>query len=379
MWCIFCALYTVQYAHSTESPILYRYIPNDNAWCVQRGLRGLSCFLGGTTGDEMVQPSALGGDALRSSPARLPSHASAAREVNRVQQFRHKRPLQRQKELAPLQYMLTYAHVSAVLFSPQPPVTAAYSHHLKSIRPSHERRLALTVGLHIRRADSCTRIKTLQLKPAPLEHMGQHSNSRMCYATSVYMDALLKLYRRYGPLKVLVSSDSSSDMVAEMRAAGGAFRQVFQSSHWHYLDYPRDDFSYPEAAAQRKSGAQPFIEFISDKRQQARIGETAFADLVHLSHMQFFVGHLGSRFGKSAWALATARHNTFVPYISVDGHSPCCAIDENCSRALLAMRGMVDCLSFAHEHGCPNNHYWQEGATARWEGRCATPAERRRA
>ena len=190
---------------------------------------------------------------------------------------------------------------------------------------------------------------------------------------------LLELYRRYGPLKVLASSDSSSDMVAEMRAAGGAFRQVFQSSHWHYLDYPRDDFSYPEAAAQRKSGAQPFIEYISDKRQQARIGETAFADLVHQSHMQFFVGHLGSRFGKSAWALATARHNTFVPYISVDGHSPCCAIDENCSRALLAMRGMVDCLSFAHEHGCPNNHYWQEGATARWEGRCATPAERRRA
>ena len=80
---------------------------------------------------------------------------------------------------------------------------------------------------------------------------------------------LLELYRRYGPLKVLASSDSSSDMVAEMRAAGGAFRKVFQSSHWHYLDYPRDDFSYPEAAAQRKSGEQPFIEFISDKRQQA--------------------------------------------------------------------------------------------------------------
>ena len=31
--------------------------------------------------------------------------------------------------------------------------------------------------------------------------------------------------------------------------------------------------------------------------------ETALAELWHLSHMQYFVGHLGSRFGKVAWAV----------------------------------------------------------------------------
>ena len=33
------------------------------------------------------------------------------------------------------------------------------------------------------------------------------------------------------------------------------------------------------------------------------------------------VGHLGSRFGKVSWLLATARRNDFVPFFSVDGHS----------------------------------------------------------
>ena len=45
------------------------------------------------------------------------------------------------------------------------------------------------------------------------------------------------------------------------------------------------------------------------------LGETAVSDLWLLSHSHAFVGHLGSRFGKAAWLLATARHNTFIPFL----------------------------------------------------------------
>ena len=58
-------------------------------------------------------------------------------------------------------------------------------------------------------------------------------------------------------------------MVAEMRAAGGAFRQVFQSSHWHYLDYPRDDFSYPEAAAQRSQVRRATLHRVYQRQEAA--------------------------------------------------------------------------------------------------------------
>ena len=88
----------------------------------------------------------------------------------------------------------------------------------------------------------------------------------------------------------------------------------------------------------------------------------------HLSHGQYHIGHLGSRFGKMAWALAMARHNSIVPYTSVDGHTPCCEIDEVCANATAVMRGMADCLTFGHElvGARMNKDYWARGSTVRW-------------
>ena len=79
---------------------------------------------------------------------------------------------------------------------------------------------------------------------------------------------------------------------------------------WNYLNYSRSHFQY-EAES---------IEAVENKNQHI-LGETAVADLWLLSHGHAFIGHLGSRFGKAAWLLATSRHNTFVPFFTVDGHS----------------------------------------------------------
>merc|ERR1711957_157202 len=97
------------------------------------------------------------------------------------------------------------------------------------------------------------------------------------------------------------------------------------------------------------------------------MSETAVQDLWHLSHGEAFVGHMGSRFGKVGYLLAVSKQNSPLPYVSVDGHSLCCEIDEQCSRASEAMENMVDCLTFSHETaGVPiNKDYWTAGSTVR--------------
>jgi hypothetical protein len=101
------------------------------------------------------------------------------------------------------------------------------------------------------------------------------------------------------------------------------------------------------------------------------LGETAVADIWHLSHGQVFIGHLGSRFGKVGWRQATARHNTFVPFYTVDGHSICCDIDENCGAMAPYVVSMENCIAiyyakskFNTEH-FNESEYWEKGATFR--------------
>ena len=96
------------------------------------------------------------------------------------------------------------------------------------------------------------------------------------------------------------------------------------SMNWHFLDFSRDTFEYKGQIDDVKH------------RKYGSLGETAIVDLWLLSHGQVFVGHMGSRLCKVAWLLATARHNTFVPFRTVDGHSFCANIKpyidsmENC-------------------------------------------------
>ena len=128
---------------------------------------------------------------------------------------------------------------------------------------------------------------------------------------------------------------------------------------WLIVNHTRDAF---------RDLVNTFIEG-THASTKLKLGLAAYADLWHLSHMQYFIGHLGSRFGKVAWLQALARHNKLVPYHSVDGHSVCCEIDEICSNATAVMDGMVDCLTFGHEIlGLTNKgDYWVHGSTARWE------------
>ena len=138
------------------------------------------------------------------------------------------------------------------------------------------------------------------------------------------------------------------------------FENVYKSMNWHYLNY----------SSERTFHYQGDIEGDTvDRTIQAKLGESAVTDLFLLSHGQVFVGNLGSRFGKLSWLLATARHNAFVPFLSVDGHSFCCEIDEGCAQVKPFIESMENCITFSHEmmeYEFPvNKDYWDVGSTVR--------------
>merc|ERR1719203_1987747 len=125
---------------------------------------------------------------------------------------------------------------------------------------------------------------------------------------------------------------------------------MYQTSSWHILNYSRSLFGYKGA-----------IEFTPDEDKSFLL-ESAVQDLWHLSHGEVFVGSLGSRFGKVAYLLAVARQNSPIAYVSPDGHSLCCEVDEECAAASNQMTNMADCLLFAHElQGNCKGNYWTEG------------------
>ncbi|KAI2501356.1 hypothetical protein MHU86_13092 [Fragilaria crotonensis] len=119
------------------------------------------------------------------------------------------------------------------------------------------------------------------------------------------------------------------------------FVDLYQSVSWKYLQYSRDIFDY--FRKKKEDDGDNYIESPNNKFR-AVLGETAIADLWHLSHGEAFIGHLGSRFGKLGWFLATARYNSFIPFFTVDGHSVCCDIDEACGENAEHIVSMENCM-----------------------------------
>lgn len=260
--------------------------------------------------------------------------------------------LKDQSSLPADRYLLSFAHMSRIRFNLQPTIEKAYDQRLAELNPGKG---SLRVALHIRRADSCNSTQADYAKEArPSNATAQVTGQRACFATTVYVNALRRIRDLYNkPLCVYLATDDSHSVLEEIRAAGP---DVYHASTWRHLNYSRAAFAYTDT-----------IEFVKDSSKQGFLGETGIADLWHLSHGEVFLGHLGSRFGKMGYLLAVARHNAPLPYVTVDGHSLCCEIDEVCSTAVEKMRGMVDCLLYAHERDAApvNANYWQAGSTVR--------------
>jgi len=269
--------------------------------------------------------------------------------------------------------LMMFAHIMRMMFNRRPFLDKIYREKVTHVATpgstlsNKSEDDPFIVSLHMRRGDSCgwPNPKDYRKEAHPLDSKAQSGSDRHCYITRVYLDALKRvraLIPRTRPIHVYLSTDDVGDVIDEIlnkKFIGNetelADDNVLGVDKWHYLNYSRSFFKYDADV----------IEDIDNSANQPILGETAVADMWHLSHGHAFIGHLGSRFGKVSWLLATARRNDFIPFFSVDGHSVCCEIDEACGD----MKPYItaeNCLSFGHEYGSHDHeNYFDVGSVVR--------------
>jgi len=351
-------------------------------YCVKNKLKGRGCFIQDFTEYEE------GDGSSSTSKTTTRSLRMMKRQLLELQQ----NPL----GASPLIYLLAYCHISRITFQLRPFVLDLYQSHLKTVdanaRNNDTTAIPFKVGLHVRRGDSCGHRKSgYESKASKLDSPPQVSHNRKCYETDVYLRALRKIQRNLEKTKknsddddkvvdyqlvVYVATDHSSSLLQEIKEADP---ELYASTTWTYLQYARDIFDY------LPHDLDPLAYFIESPENPNKgvLGESAVLDIHHLSHgVDAFVGHLGSRFGKLGWYQAVSVRNGFVPFYTVDGHSTCCDIDENCGTIMAgAVMSMENCLALFYPHidRFQNNQtrtdYWVDsiGATHR---RLAAEAER---
>jgi hypothetical protein len=328
-------------------------------FCREHRLKGRNCFFKNNDKEEDLGEIELTAQNRSSIPDSVRQKLRDA-----IEQYRNTRG----SSSSALGHLLALAHMSRIQFNRQITVVEFYRKYLKRKAPptsAGTKKESLRVSLHIRRGDACStnpiNKNNHMAEASPIHSPPQMTNIRKCYQTTVYLDALRRVQQLVPErqLEIFLSTDDAGDILEEIRAN---HTDLWESAAWNYLDYDRQTFKNLV-----KSGNTVEFQHADD---MAWLGETAAADLWLQSHGQVFIGHLGSRFGKVGWLLATARAGTFVPYFTVDGHSFCCDIDEPCGSMSQYITSMENCMTFTlnsitaktfPEH--PS--YWEVGNTFR--------------
>ena len=364
------------------------YNPKTNKTDLRFG--GHSCFYRGLVGQEDSAGAIPEDKARRWYDETFPKGEQTRRKIRTILDgfFEAHQPgsdRQQPAHFSPLGNLMLFAHTTRMLFNRRSFLDEIYQEKLTSVSmPPSETGPALrsgtaaaasvetttgtvdndnpfNVALHIRRGDSCGKhdeedYEEYEREASLLHSIAQVGSERRCYQTEVYLDQVRRIrgmVPRERPLHVYLATDDVGDLAEEI--AGRNPRENYGIDVLHYLDYSREHFRYDASS----------IEDDENRKKQPKLGETAVADLWLLSHGDAFVGHKGSRFGKISWLLAMARRNNFVPFASVDGHSFCCEVDENCG-AIKPYITVDNCLTFGHEYlGLSNEDYWESGSTAR--------------
>jgi len=329
-------------------------------YCADRKLIGYNCFFRSLDQDEEL------GD-MEEDALRYTTPVSNQTMENLRQELIHyrKNALGTKSTIPPLNQLLMFAHIARLLFNRQPTVRESYRKHLVELsmprgdppqqQPQRSHQKHLRVSVHMRRADACMHeMKGYETAPSPMDSIAQVTGQRKCYATSVYMDSLRRIQASTNrSLEVYLSTDYQEMVLDEIETK---HPDLYNSASWKLLNYSRDIYKYTTV-----------VDDHENVKHIATVGESSVGDLWLLSHGEVFVGHLGSRFGKMGWLLATARHNHFIPFFTVDGHSFCCEIDEQCGLMREYIDSMENCLAYLQEllPGKVNEDYWEVGTMKR--------------
>jgi len=265
------------------------------------------------------------------------------------------------------EYLLTFSNMARIGLNIRSHILDLYQERIKTISSTISEENSdntFRVAMHIRRGDSCGhKLSGYAKRASPLDSKAQISNVRICYDTAVYMEALERIRSLAvgRQLVVYLATDHILDLMDDIRKNHAS---LFNQVTWKVVQHSRGIFNYSHTLR----GGEGFIEF---SENHGSLGETAILDIWHLSHGQVFIGHLGSRFGKLSWWEAMARHNSFVPFFTVDGHSACCDIDEACGKVAPSIVSMENCLTFSREqttkYKMDKERYWTEGSFVRFQ------------
>jgi hypothetical protein len=301
--------------------------PSRYPYCRELNQSGMSCFFGTVYGHEHSVGAEIENNAVQWIEAKHNSTKMATKERLQIRQMmgelvqeqvprtvRHSR-----SPLSPLGYLMLFSHLCRILFNRRPFLDKIFQAHLTTLetRPglsASSEHGAFALSLHMRRGDSCSESnpRKYESEASALDSPAQVTAVRKCYKTQVYMDAVRRVRQLVPddrPIHVYLSTDDVGDVMEEIQERHA---DVYQSIHWwSFLNYSRAHFQY---------GKDLVIEDAKNKERPI-LGETAVSDLWLLSHGEAFVAHLGSRFGKVSWLLATSRFSRFIPFFSVDGHS----------------------------------------------------------
>jgi len=253
--------------------------------CVEKNLKYKDCFFHAI--NETDYADSIESYALQESIITQEKKISVKRELkNFKDKSKHAG-----HELSAKSQLLMFAHICRIYFNIRSPIIQSYQKYLTTIpaEDAPEEKNSndvLRISLHVRRADSCEHETEGDGdryfdKASELNSTAQVTGKRFCYNTAVYMNALQKAKKLAGgpSLVVYLSTDYAGELMDQIR---DQFPDLYRSSTWKYLNFPRDTFVY-----------QNSIEIGKHDKKRPFLGETAVGDLWHLSHGQVFIGHMG--------------------------------------------------------------------------------------
>jgi len=330
-------------------------------FCIENGLKGRNCIV-----DKLSEREQLGvfeEEAFN----RYDNGTTSTLDDDRMENEKELRLFWRNRfDTTPVEYLLMFSHMARIALNIRRHILDLYRQRVQTISSSgivDFTNDTFRVAMHVRRGDSCGhKLGGYAQEASPLDSRAQISSVRMCYDTAVYMKALQRVLAlaEGRHLVVYVATDHLLDLMDDIQKN---HQQMYKRATWKIVQHPREIFNYSHTLR----GGEQFIEF---SENHAALGETAIMDLWHLSHGQAFIGHLGSRFGKLSWWEAMARHNSFVPFFTVDGHSVCCDIDEACGKIAPSIVSMENCLTFSRDqtkYQIDKKRYWSEGSFVRFQ------------
>ena len=171
------------------------------------------------------------------------------------------------------------------------------------------RRDGPSIGMHIRRGDSCG---WWALDASALEG---EDPGRMCYSLVEYIAAARKLRDLYGAHHVVVATDSES-VISDLAEYADEFS-------FEYLDINRTLVGGVEGANMNLAGADRIANFIEfrenfDDAQREAIFPSFLADVELLLRADMFVGTALATLSRLALFALIGAHATIPPFIFLD-------------------------------------------------------------